>query len=159
MQSFSKKIFKIGINPCVNVPGYVLKELFKKTGKEKSPIPVKGKLNGKPFVQTLVKYQGEWRLYLNTPMRKAAGIDEGDIAHVEIDFDSEPLIIPMHPHLIHALSQNKKAARIFDNLPPSRKKEIIRYLNSLKTEESVNRNIIKVIKHLSGKQTFAGRNL
>jgi hypothetical protein len=159
MQSFSARIIKLGINPCMDVPLPVLKELFKKAGKSKSPIPVKGKLNGKPFIQTLVKYQGAWRFYLNTPMRNAAGIDEGDMAHVEIDFDPKPRIIPMHPGLIHALSQNKKAKEVFDKLVPSRQKEIVRYLNSMKTAESVKRNITKIIKHLSGKQPFAGRNL
>ncbi|MEP7169652.1 MAG: YdeI/OmpD-associated family protein [Bacteroidota bacterium] len=159
MQKFSAQIFKIGINPYVFIPPVVLKWLFKEAGKMKSPIPVKGKLNGNSFIQTLVKYEGEWRLYLNTPMRKAAGIDVGDMAKMEIDYDSEPRIIPMHIKLKHAFSQNKKAKEVFNKLSPYRQKEIVRYINSLKAEESVDRNIEKVIKHLEGKEPFAGRNL
>ncbi|MEI9935362.1 MAG: hypothetical protein WDM71_11065 [Ferruginibacter sp.] len=41
-------------------------------GKDKGHIPVKGKLDGHAFIQTLVKYSGKWRLYLNGPMRKAS---------------------------------------------------------------------------------------
>ncbi|MEO8148257.1 MAG: YdeI/OmpD-associated family protein [Bacteroidia bacterium] len=157
MTSFSSLILKIGINPYVKVPSKVLNELFFQAGKSKGPIPVKGKLNGKPFIQHVVKYKGVWRLYLNTPMRKAAGIDVGDMAYVEIDFDNTPRIIPIHSKLADTLSKNKKAKETFEKLAPYRQKEIIRYVNSLKTEESVNRNIIKIMEHLTGKQSFAGR--
>ena len=157
--SFSAIIKIIGVNPYVLLPQNVLKEIFKQAGKNKSPIPVKGKINGHPYQQNLVRYNGKWRLYLNTPMRKAAGIDVGDIAKVEIDFDPEPRHISMHPKLKQALSQNKKANEVFKKLSPYRQKEIMRYLNSMKTEESVKRNIIKIIMHLTGGHAFAGRTL
>lgn len=157
MKSFSAKILKIGINPYVLLPANVLKELFSQSGKSKGPIPVKGLLNGKKFTQTLVKYSGKWRLYLNTPMRKATGIDVGDIANVSIEFDSTPRIIPVHPELIKALSKNINAKKVFEEMAPSRQKEIIRYLNFMKTEESLARNVEKVIRHLTGNTPFAGR--
>lgn len=50
---FSSKISKLGINPYVDVPDNVLKELFKQAGKEKGPIPAQGKLNGKKFMPKL----------------------------------------------------------------------------------------------------------
>lgn len=159
MKSFSARIFKIDINPVVDVPEDVLNELLRRAGKTKGPIPVKGKLNGKPFIQTVVKYRGAWRLYLNTPMRKAAGVDDGDMANVELDFDSKPRTILMHPELAKALAENKRAKAVFEKLIPSRKKEIVRYLNSMKTDESVKRNIKKILQHLAGKQSFAGKNL
>ena len=152
MKSFSSRILIIGINPYVSVPEDVLDDLFEQAGKNKGPIPVRGTLNGKSFVQTLVKYQGAWRLYLNTPMRRDAGIDVGDKATVEIEFDPEPRIIPMHPKLARALSRNKTAKSAFEGLTPSRQKEILRYLNSMKTDESLLRNIEKVIQHLLEKK-------
>lgn len=158
MKSFSAKIFKIGINPYVLLPVSVLNALFDQSAKSKGPIPVRGTLNGKEFIQTLVKYSGKWRLYLNTPMRKAAGIDVGDRANVKIEFDPRPRLIPMHPKLVRALAQNKKAKAAFEKLIPSRQKEIVRYISFMKTEESVARNIEKVIRHLSGKERFAGRD-
>jgi uncharacterized protein YdeI (YjbR/CyaY-like superfamily) len=54
------------------------------------------------------------------------------------------------------LAKNKKVKTVFDSLSPSRQKEIIRYINFLKTEASVDRNISKVIGFLSGKDRFAG---
>src|SRR5215831_537396 len=157
-QSFSSKIQIIGVNPYVLLPASVLKNLFKEAGKNKGPIPVRGTLNENPFTQTLVKYSGRWRLYLNTPMRKTANIDVGDIAMVTIEFEPEQRTVPMHSKLQAALKKNKKANQVFTSLPPSRQKEITRYINNLKTEESVNRNIEKVIKFLLGTERFVGRD-
>jgi len=158
MKSFSATIFKIRINPYVLVPLPVLTELFRQSGKNKGPIPVRGTLNGKKFIQTLVKYSGKWRLYLNTPMRKAASIDTGDSANIKIEFNPKPPAITMHPKLHHALAQNKKAALVFKKLTASYQKEIMRYINLLKTEQSVDRNVEKAIQHLLGKQRFIGRD-
>ena len=152
MESFTAEVLIIGINPYVVVPEGVLSALFEQAGKSKGPIPVRGTLNGKRFVQTLVKYQGAWRLYLNTPMRQAAGIDVGDRATVEIEFDPEPRIVPIHPKFARALSKNREGKASFEKLAPSRQREILRYLNSMKTDESLVRNIEKVIQHLLGQK-------
>ena len=152
MERFTAKILKIGINPYVGLPEDVLNTLFKQADKNKGPIPVRGTLDGKRFKQTLVKYQGAWRLYLNTPMRQDAGIDVGDDAKVEIEFDPEPRIVPIHPKFARALSKNKEAKASFEQLAPSRQREILRYLNSMKTDESLVRNIEKVIQHLLGQK-------
>jgi hypothetical protein len=55
-------ISKIGINPYVSVPENVLSALFNQADKTNGPIQVRGTINGKRFKQTLVKYQGAWRL-------------------------------------------------------------------------------------------------
>jgi hypothetical protein len=149
---FSSRIEIIGVNPFVYLPTSVLKELFVQANKDKGPIPLRGTLNGKPFIQTLVKYQGEWRLYLNTPMRKAAGIDVGDKATVEVAFDPKPRIEPMPPKFKLALSKDTIAKAAYEKLIPSRKKEILRYLNSMKTEASLEKNIGKFLLHLHGKK-------
>ena len=116
MVSFTAKILKIGINPYVGLPEDVLNTLFKQADKNKGPIPVRGTLNNKRFKQTLVKYQGAWRLYLNTQMRHDAGIDVGDDAKVEIEFDSEPRIVPIHPKFARALLKNKEVKAAFEKL-------------------------------------------
>ncbi|MCB0523292.1 MAG: YdeI/OmpD-associated family protein [Saprospiraceae bacterium] len=47
---------------------------------------------------------------------------------------------------------------IFDALPASRRKEIVRYIANLKTEESVERNVSRAIGFLLGKERFIGRD-
>src|SRR5690349_978954 len=130
MQSFSAKIYKIGINPYVLLPAIVKKEIFKQAAKDKGPIPVKGTINGHAFIQTLVKYSGKWRLYINAPMLKGGSCNVGDIVKISLQFDGDERITPMHPKLKAALQKNKQANEIFKQLPPSRSKEIMRYINN-----------------------------
>lgn len=152
MKAFSQRIRKLGVNPYVGLPDAVLAALFEGAGREKGPIPVRGRLNGKPFRQTLVRYQGAWRLYLNAKMREDAGVDVGDRADVLLQFDRRPPKVPTRPEFERALREDDAARTAFERLPPSRRKEIRRYLASLKTKESVDRNIARVILHLTGRK-------
>jgi len=157
MKRFSAKIQIIGVNPFVLLPASLLKDIFQKAGKDKGAVPVHLKIAGKDFIQNLVKYSGKWRLYLNMPMRKAAHKDVGDTIDIEIDFDSRPRTTLTHPKLKKAFKENPNAKKAFEKLSPSRQKEILRYINFLKLEESVDKNIKRVISHLAGKQSFVGR--
>src|SRR5688572_13427127 len=158
MFHFTAEIFKIGINPYVIPPAPVLQSLFQEAGKEKGPIPVMILLNKTTFQQTLVRYAGEWRLYLNNPMRLALQKDVGDTIEGSIAFDPVPRSIAMHPKLKLALQKNKRAKSAFEGLIPSYQKEIVRYISHLKTEEAVEKNVAKAIQHLLGKQRFIGRD-
>ncbi len=155
MQMFIKKIDIIGVNPYVEIPGNVLEQLLKQSGKDKGPIPVKGLINGHSFIQTIVKYQGLWRLYLNTPMREESGTKVGDTVTIALEYDSDPRTIEVPEKFKQALMDNKEATEAFEKLPPYRQKEITRYLANLKTEETLDRNIQKTLDFLSGKETSA----
>ena len=159
MSSFTAKILIIGINPYVLLPDTVLASIFTAAGKDKSPIPVKGKIDGHSYQQTLVKYSGKWRLYLNEPMRSACGKEVGDSAKFTIQFDREERITAMHPALEAALKSNQAAHKKFDELPPYLQKEIKRYINGLKTPGSIDKNVARAINFLNGKEAFIGRPL
>ena len=156
MKSFSAKIQIIGINPYVLIPAALLKYIFEKAGRATGAIPVKLKLRDKKFIQNLVKYSGKWRLYLNGPMRKAAGKNVDDMIDVQIDFDATPRTTPVHPKLKKAFRENKEAKKAFDKLTPSRQKEILKYINFLKSEESVDKNIQRAITQLTSNKPFIG---
>ncbi len=85
-------------------------------------------------------------------MHRDAGIDVGDEAHVEIIFDPKSRIEPVNQEFELALSKNNKAKEAFEKLAPSHQKEILRYLNYLKTEKSLVCGVEKVIQHLGGKK-------
>jgi len=150
MPAFVATIRLLGINPYVAVPAAERRALFQAAGRDKGPIPVRGRIDQTPFVQTFVKYQGEWRLYLNTPVRRAAGKDVGDRVRVEVELDPVPRREPVPPALRRALAQHPAAGTAFKALTASRKKEICRYINALKTEPSRERNVQMVLQHLSG---------
>lgn len=157
MKSFCVKIQIIGVNPYVLLPASLLKYIFQKAGKDKGAIPVQLRIGGNDFIQNLVKYSGKWRLYLNGPMRKAAGKDVGDTIEIQIDFDARPRTTPIHPKLKKAFKENPTAKKAFENLTPSRQQEILRYINFLKSEESIDKNVQKAIAHLTSSKSFIGR--
>ncbi len=158
MHTFKANIEIIGINPFVFLPPAVLLAVCKAAKKEKGPVPVKGFINGAAFIQTLVKYSGHWRLYINGPMLKNSGTKLGDTVTIKIAFDPADRTESFHPKLKAALTANKTAHATFKKMPPSRQKEIKRYINHLKTELSVQQNIAKVMEHLLGNARFAGRD-
>ena len=158
MNKFKADIEIIGVNPFVSVPGRILKNVFKQADKDKGPIPIRGTINGNPYKQTLVKYRGAWRLYVNTTMLKNSPKRIGETVAIEVEFDPISRMIEPHPKLVTAFKENKEAKKIFDSLPTSRQKEIVRYISFLKTEESVIKNIKRAIDYLMGKNRFVGRD-
>jgi Bacteriocin-protection, YdeI or OmpD-Associated/Domain of unknown function (DUF1905) len=158
MEKFTATLDIIGINPFVFVPEKVLASLFEQAGKNKGAIPIRGSINGKPFRQTLVKYSGDWRLYINLTMLNNSPKRIGETIEVCMEFDTSERTIEQHPKLAKALEENPEAKVVFDGLPLSRQKEIIRYIAQLKNEESVDRNVPKAIDFLLGKGRFVGRD-
>lgn len=157
MFSFKAKIEIIDVNPYVPVPEKVLNAIFDQAQKNKSPIPVLGTIDGHHFIQTLVKFRNAWRLYINAPMIKSTKKSVGDQVTLSIEYDPVDRSHAIHPGLMAALNKNKNAKSAFDHLSPSRKKEIIRYINQVKTEESISKNILRAIRFLEGKERFVGR--
>ena len=149
--TFTARIYKIGINPVVDPPENVLAMIFAQADRSKGPIPVRGKLNGAEYIQTLVKFRGVWRLYVNGEMLKASRLKVGEEAKIVLGFDPRPRDVPVPKRFSEELKRSPKARQQFDNLMQSRRKEILRYLGSLKTEKSLERNIEKLIQQLSGK--------
>ena len=158
MQKFEAKIELIGINPFVFVPENILAKLFAQAGKNKGKIPIRGTVNGLPYRQTLVKYSGDWRLYINTFMLKDSPKRIGESINLSVEFDPADRTIPPHPKFVKALRKEKKARAVFDSLRPSLQLEIVRYIAFLKTEESVDKNVDKAINFLLGKGRFVGRD-
>jgi len=156
---FTAKLEIIGINPFVFLPNEILNELFETSGKNKSPIPVKGTVNGKEFRQNLMKYLGEWRLYINLTMLKDSPKRIGEMLEIFVEFDNSDRAISIHPDLEKAIRENPEALQNFENLIPSRRLELVRYINNLKTEASIQRNIEKIILHLIGETEFFGKKI
>ncbi|MES1216945.1 MAG: DUF1905 domain-containing protein [Bacteroidota bacterium] len=144
--TFKAKIYITGINPVVDVP-------FRISGKmtaNKGYIPIKGKINGHSFIQTLTPVKNSnYRLHVNGPMLKGANAKLGDTVTFIIEQDFSPRSIPlrMQKEFKQKLEENKLVP-VFKKLTPSRQKEILKYLGFLKTKESLRRNIDKVIATL-----------
>lgn len=146
-QRFSATIYKLGINPCVEVPLRVSRAFGKR-----GYIPVAGALNGKSFLANLVPTgEGRHRLFINGEMRERAQVGVGSHVTVFLRVDSRPRRVPMPEDLARALRSKRDARAAWELLTPSRKREILRYLNFAKQPETLERNIRKVIALLQKK--------
>ena len=158
MHSFGAVLDIVDGNPFVPVPQNVLESLFERAGRVRGPIPIRGVVNGTPFQQTLVKFRGAWRLYVNMAMLPDSPRRVGGHLELAIAFDPSDRTIAPHPRLVAALEHDEAARRVYEGLPPSRRKEIVRYISQLKTDESVRRNVSRAIDFLNGKGRFIGRD-
>ncbi len=123
------------------------------------PLPVTVQVNGKPddpwHINMVPVGDGSFYLYLHGDVRKASNTKVGDIVTVEVAFDTDYRNGPLTdtPEWFDAaLATNDAAGRNWDALAPSRQKEIIRYLVSLKSQEAKDRNLEKVMRMLSGER-------
>ena len=106
---FKARIYKVGINPCVEVPATVTAKMKPAKGY----IRVTGKINGFDFRQTLCPIKdAPYRLYVNFIMLKGGQAKLGDIASFSLtqDFTEQKKMYPMAPALkkrTHNSSANK----------------------------------------------------
>lgn len=158
MYRFTARLEIIVGNPYVFIPESILFQIFEDAQKAKGKIPVTGTVNGKKYQQTLLRYSGDWRLYINMKMLKDSPRRIGELIDIEVGYDPNDRSIKPHPKFAKALKTNKEAKRVFDELSPSRQKEMVRYISNLKSEVSVERNVTRAIKFLLGKESFVGRD-
>jgi hypothetical protein len=145
---FKAKIYKVGINPCVKVPLRITKLMIPLKGY----IPIQGKIKNHNFIQTLVPVKGEgYRLYVNGPMLKGSGTTLGDMVNFEIKQDvKQKNRMPLMNKMLEKELKENNLLESFEKLIPSRRKDILRYLNNLKSQDTLIRNVDKVIKALRG---------
>lgn len=148
---FSAKIKKVGINPCVDTPLRVSRAFAKR-----GYIPVRGTLNGKTFTQTLVPIGGgRHRLFVNRPMLDSAKVEVGDRIDVTLRLNRAVREEPMAAGLAAAMKRSRAATVTWESMTPSRRKEVLRYLNSAKRPETLARNIERVVAMLERKKVTA----
>ena len=149
--SFKAKIYKVGINPCVKVPARITKTMTTVKGY----IPVKGMIEDHQFEQTLCPVKNDlYRLYVNGPMLKGGNVKVDQTVNFTIEQagKQKDSNIPMPAALKKKLKEHK-FLKTFEALAPYRQKEILRYLNNIKTEATLLKNIERLINVLQGKAT------
>ena len=161
--NFKAKIELRGINPYVLVSAARARQIKPDW---KRPMPVLVQVNGKPDpawpVNMMPAGDGSFYLYLDGGVRGASGTDVGDMVEVSVAFDNDYRSGPQHdmlPEFASCLDANPLAKARWDDLPPSLKKEVLRYLANLKSEVARQRNVERAIGVLSGaKERFMARD-
>jgi len=150
MHSFKAKIYKTGINWCVDVPFKISESLEK----EKGYIRINGLINEFEFKQTLVPVKNaKYRLFVNGIMMKGGQTALGKVASFSIE-QNKTLLIKEYPvpALLKKTLQEQKLTKDFQSLSPTRIKDILKYLSYVKTEETMKKNVDKVITQLHKKE-------
>ena len=129
--SFKADIQIRGINPFIRVSPSRAATI--KPGWRK-PLPVLLRINRKPEeahrTNMMPAGDGSFYLYLNEIMRTAADVSVGDRVSIEIAFDAGYRNGPRHsiPNWFRdGLERDIQARQNWESLPPSRKKEVLRY--------------------------------
>lgn len=125
----------------------------------RKPLPVRVRINGAPLkawrINMMPAGDGRFYLYLHARIREASGTKVGDKVEAELAFDASYRNGPMQPMpswFRTSLTGNAKAREAWKALPPSRKKEMIRYLSRLQSEAARARNLEKALRVLSGEK-------
>ena len=141
MQRFKAKIRIVGVNPYVDVPGRVSRSFARR-----GYVPVTVQVPGGKVGSTLVPVGGgKHRLYINGQMRRLARVDVGDTVSIGVELDERSRMPTMPAGLAAELAKRPRARKVWEELTPSRRKEILRYLNFAKRRETQDRNVAKVV--------------
>jgi hypothetical protein len=152
-----------------NINPYVLVDADRAARLKKDwrrPMPVRIQVNGKPDTPWRINLMpvgnGTFYLYLHGLVRKAAGADVGDVVSLAIQFDDEYRGGPAHPMpswFGDELDRNPAAKQGWDDLTPSRQKEILRYFAGLRSPQAQQRNVHRALHVLAGgKARFMARS-
>ncbi|MET3667091.1 YdeI/OmpD-associated family protein [Caulobacter sp. 1776] len=151
---FKARIEINGINPFVPLDAEQAARL--REGWRK-PMPVRVQVNGAPAepwrINMMPRGDGGFFLYLHGEVREAAGVGVGDTVDVEVTFDEAYRGGPAHPMpeaFAHGLRHDPAAAKAWDALTPSLRKEALRRFASVKSEQARTRNIEAALAVLGG---------
>jgi hypothetical protein len=129
----------------LRVPAEVIAAL----GTQKRP-KVKVSLNGYTYRSTVAVFSGDvFMLPLSAEHRTAAGVQAGDQVEVILELDQEPRTVDVPADLKAALASKPGAARAFESLSYSMRKEYVRQVEEAKAPETRARRIDRIVTRLS----------
>jgi hypothetical protein len=157
---FPATIYKIWMMRHVDVPEDASSSLMEEMQKSRKSgagrgvakqkyIPVVAIVNGRSARVTLVPAGGgRFRMQINTALRKAAGVDAGDLVSVELRLDRASRELPVPPELRKALKSVPQARKAFDALAPGHRRHFIQWFDSAKSPEARKRRLDRAIDAL-----------
>jgi hypothetical protein len=119
------------------------KEVF---GKARAKI--RGTVNGAPFRSTVAIYGGVGYLGVAKALREAAGAEIGDEVDVDVELDDAPREVDVPPELAAVLKRDREAARAFEKLSYTHRREYARWIAEAKRAETKERRVAKAAEML-----------
>jgi hypothetical protein len=122
----------------------------------KARVPVKGTINGYPFRSSLMPMCGQHRMVVNREIREGAGVQAGDIVSVVMERDNTQRTVAVPPLLKKALTRSKTARERWNSLSFTHKKEMARFIEQARREETQVRRQAKVVDILKTGKKWLG---
>jgi len=145
---FSARIYKVWLVRFVDVPANISKEL----GRENA-VPVMGTVEGVPLRSTLVpRGNGAYRLAIHGDIRKRLRVDAGAVVEVAIRRDEESREPELPPSLVLALRNSPNAQQKFRAMTTALRRQIVRYLVSVKSQATLERRVLKFVARLERRE-------
>jgi bacteriocin resistance YdeI/OmpD-like protein/uncharacterized protein DUF1905 len=114
----------------------------------KARAPIRGTVNGAPFRSTVAVYGDVAYLGVAKALRQAAGAEIGDEVDVEVELDDAPREVEVPPELAAVLKRDPEAARAFETLSFTHRKEYARWIAEAKRAETKERRLAKAAQML-----------
>jgi hypothetical protein len=142
---FAGRIYKVGLIRYVDVPAEVSKAL----GREATNMPVCGVVEGIPLRTTLVsRRNGCHRVAIHGDIRKKLRVDAGSIVEIALERDEESREPALPPALVVTLRQSPRAQAVFKAMTTALRRQIVRNITSVKSQEALERRVGKVVARL-----------
>ena len=125
----------------------VPEEVVTALGSGKRPA-VKVTVHAHTYRTTVAPMGGRYFVPLSAENREAAGVAAGDEVEVSLELDTAPREVELPPDLAAALEAEPEAARFFESLPPSHRKEHVRAIEEAKKPETRARRLDKALSML-----------
>jgi hypothetical protein len=141
IQVFAGSIYKVGVIRYVDVP----RDISKKFGNA-AHVAVIGTVEGIPVRTTLVsRGKGSYRMAVHGDIRKKLRVDCGAVVEVAIQLDEESREPVLPPALVLALRNAPKAQRRFRGVTTALRRQIVRYLTAVKSQEAMERRVSRFV--------------
>ena len=141
---FSGRIYKVGVIRYVDVPADVSRAIG-----GGAHVAVRGEVQGVPLRTTLVsRGRGCYRMAIHGDIRKKLKVDAGAYLEIVIEQDEESREPALPPALVLALRQSPRAQANFRSMTTALRRQIVRYLTSVKQRATLERRVGKFVKRL-----------
>lgn len=142
---FSGRIYKIGLIRYVDVPA----EITRKISLREAHVPIRGTVDGVALRTTMVsRGRGCYRIAIHGDIRKKLRIDAGAVVEIAMERDEDPREPVLPPFLVLSLRNAPKAEAAFRNMTTALRRQIVRYLTSVKQPATLERRVTKFVRLL-----------
>ncbi len=141
IQVFAGRIYRVGLIRYVDVPPEI-----SKTFGGSPHVPVTGAIEGIPVRTTLIsRGKGAYRMAVHGAIRKKLRVDSGAVVEVAIALDEESREPVLPPAMVLALRNAPGAQRKFREMTSALRRQVVRYLTSAKSQETLERRVYKLV--------------